>query len=396
MLRECARRAVQNEFKSIIEKEVLELMNLEIFQCSPEGSFETANMRMPLFGIEEPLPSDPPTPWNVFMFKFEDVFIFKNLELLAKDENPDDSAVDQDLISAYNSLIAYIVEKDTHDICLSKVCKAKDGMVPEMSSKTDIAYALAVHLFAPLGGGLCVLDNRSVASPKSCPGGCKRTMQKGPTGIGAMQIWNGFADIFIDQKIPVKIWKEIPEIITDECEEDNDSISDSVSLSGCPTCSSESDFYKHNMDNKSQLCQLIAQTITNSFAQVNKNKQLSPYIIPSFGCSNNRMIIFGYDSEGDVMVKKIDPILLWTCTDNIWHLSVSAVVQIWMYIHFQLLMLPSIAERFETNIKSNFHRMHTIQCFRKYAKCQTRFPPEGSVKLLHTHYSIPTKKMKTN
>ncbi|XP_021371990.1 uncharacterized protein LOC110462378 isoform X2 [Mizuhopecten yessoensis] len=329
MLRQRALRDVQNEFKNIIEKEAknYELMNLEIFNCSPEGSFKSANIRMPLFGIEEPVPTDPPTPWHIFMFEYEDVFNLKNLELLVQDKQPGDSDVDPDLMAAYNSLVDYIA--------------------------------------------------------------------------GAIQIWHGFADILISQKIPLKIWKEVPEIVTNEhdedSEEDSDSVTEGASLSPCAMYSLNIETKKNDLAMKQPLCQLIAQTITNSFAQVNENKQLSQFLIPSFGCSNNQIVIFGYDSENDVLVKKVDPILLWTGADNIWHLSVSAVVQIWMYMHFPLLMLPSLANQYDTNIRSNFHSSHTIEFFRKYSKCQTKgFPHEGGVKLLNTRYSRPTKKLKTN
>ncbi|XP_021371991.1 uncharacterized protein LOC110462378 isoform X3 [Mizuhopecten yessoensis] len=189
MLRQRALRDVQNEFKNIIEKEAknYELMNLEIFNCSPEGSFKSANIRMPLFGIEEPVPTDPPTPWHIFMFEYEDVFNLKNLELLVQDKQPGDSDVDPDLMAAYNSLVDYIAGKEAHDVCLSKVCKTRDGNLPASSSETDIAYSLAVHLFAPLTVGACILDNHSRAWPKSCPGGCNGTVQKGPTGIGQIR-----------------------------------------------------------------------------------------------------------------------------------------------------------------------------------------------------------------
>lgn len=148
---------------------------------------------------------------------------------------------------------------------------------------------------------------------------------------------------------------------------------------------------------KQPLCQLIAQTITNSFAQVNENKQLSQFLIPSFGCFNNQIVIFGYDSENDVLVKKIDPIVLWTESDNVWHLSISAIVQIWMYIYFPLLMLPSLAKGYDNNIQSNFHKCHTINFFRKYSKCHTNgFLRYGGSELLRAQFMIPTKKMKTD
>ncbi|XP_069122928.1 uncharacterized protein [Argopecten irradians] len=403
MARQRALREVQNELKNIIDKEAnkCELMHLEIFHCNPEGSFKSATFRMPLFGIAEPVPSDPPSPWNSFIFQFEDVFDFKNLELLRNVENSDDSRskVDSNLLSAYDSLVDYITEKEAHDLCLSKVCKSIDGNLS--SSETEIAYALAVHLFAPLNGGSCVLDNHSKSWPKCCPGGCKGVVQKGPTGLGAVQIWHGFADIVISQKIPLQIWKNVPEGFTDaqneDTEVDSDSGTEDASLPLHSMYSWNDEVNKSDFAMKQPLCQLIAQTITNSFAQVNENKQLSQFLIPSFGCFNNQIVIFGYDSENDVLVKKIDPIVLWTESDNVWHLSISAIVQIWMYIYFPLLMLPSLAKRYDNNIQSNFHKCHTINFFRKYSKCHTNgFLRYGGSELLRAQFMIPTKKMKTD
>ncbi|XP_033746275.1 uncharacterized protein LOC117331579 [Pecten maximus] len=401
MLRQRALRDVRIEFKNIIDKEAkeCELMHLEIFHCNSEGSFESATFRMPLFGIAEPVPSDPPTPWTSFIFQFGDVFNFKNLELLLNVENSDDSRskVDPDLFAAYNLLVDYIADKEAHDVCLSNVCKSTDGSLPTSSSETDMAYALACHLFMPLTGGSCVLDNHSRSWPRSCPGGCKGIAQKGPTGVGAVQIWHGFADILIDKKIPLMIWKEVPDVLTDEKREDTLGDSESVaadeSLSRCSLYSLNVEVKRYEQPH----CQLIAQTITNSFAQVNENKRLSEFLIPSFGCCNNEIVIFGYDCENDVLVKKIDPIALWTEVDDVWQLSISAIVQIWMYIHFPLMMLPSLAKSYDNNIQSNFHKCHTIKLFRKYSKCHIKgFSHERSVGLLQAQYMIPTKKMKTD
>jgi len=74
-----------------------------------------------------------------------------------------------------------LTDKDRHKRCLLKINGQKeDGSLP--TTEAEVAYALAVHLFAPLSHNGCVLDSRS--SPKSCPGGCGKTAEKGPTGIG--------------------------------------------------------------------------------------------------------------------------------------------------------------------------------------------------------------------
>lgn len=386
---------IQNEFRKIINKiaRTYELVNLEIFNCFAEGNFKNANIRMPLLGIEKTVPSDPPTPWIINTIEFDDVFDLRILEALTKIDTLDDKTMDPNLMLAYKSLVNYIAEKEKHDLCLSRICKAQDGSLPEPSSETDIAYALGVHLFGPLTGGSCVVDNHSRS--KSCPGGCKATAQKGPTGIGAVQIWHGFADIIVNHKIPVKVWKEVTDVCTAGLDRDSDESSDSETDES-PGSTYSSDI----MSMKQPLCQLIAQTITNSFAQVNQNKQLSNFLIPAFGCSNKQVVIFGYDSENDILVKKIDPILLWTGTDDDrWHLSVSAVVHIWMYIHFQLLMIPSLTKRCETNIQSNFHKCNTVELFRRYSRCHTKqFPLEERINLLSSpHTRIrPVKKIKLN
>lgn len=67
--------------------------------------------------------------------------------------------------------------------------------------------------------------------------------------------------------------------------------------------------------------QIIAECITNGFAQVNMNKKNS-------GCTSEIALIFLYDSENDILLQSCRPIELWK-TEGVLNLKV--VVRMWLF-----------------------------------------------------------------
>lgn len=57
--------------------------------------------------------------------------------------------------------------------------------------------------------------------------------------------------------------------------------------------------------------QIIAEAITNAFTQVNRNKALSGWLIPTFGCTLDHIVVFLYDPKNDVLLQLIHKLSIW-------------------------------------------------------------------------------------
>ncbi|KAK3096040.1 hypothetical protein FSP39_022360 [Pinctada imbricata] len=96
--------------------------------------------------------------------------------------------------------------------------------------------------------------------------------------------------------------------------------------------------------------QIMAETITNAFAQINANSVLKGLMIPSFGCTQDHVVIFLYDPENDI--------LLQTNLINLFEvpgqLSVSAIIEVWMFLNFAELLKPDLAKKYKFE-SAKFH-----------------------------------------
>lgn len=85
--------------------------------------------------------------------------------------------------------------------------------------------------------------------------------------------------------------------------------------------------------------QLIAETITNAFAQTNVNTDLLGLPIPAFGCLLDKIYVYSYDCRSDILLKKIN--VLKIDEEN---LTPVTIVKIWLYIHFSLFMRSDLTD----------------------------------------------------
>lgn len=74
---------------------------------------------------------------------------------------------------------------------------------------------------------------------------------------------------------------------------------------------------KNNKSNEQTLLnmhaidQIVAESITNAFAQVNMNKPLSGWLIPTFRCTSEHVNVFLYDPVNDILLQSIELLQLW-------------------------------------------------------------------------------------
>ncbi|KAK3099594.1 hypothetical protein FSP39_006689 [Pinctada imbricata] len=193
---------------------------------------------------------------------------------------------------------------------------------------------------------------------------CNKKVEEGCTAIGLAFAWHGNADICLDERIPVLVTStEIDDGIDDEdaicsCFEDdkNDEAvqppeakklksSDTADIEEVKNKSSRDVLFRLNV-----IDQIIAGTITNAFAQVNRSKCLSGTFIPTFGCCYDYFIIVMYDPDNDVLLQS-NLIKLWGCYGQ---LDISAVVLVWMYLNFTQFIRPDLAKKYSFN-QSRFH-----------------------------------------
>ncbi|XP_069100925.1 uncharacterized protein [Argopecten irradians] len=335
-----------------------ELAFQEIFNCSAScggSEFTKAVFRMPYFGIFERQKSDPREPWMSTLCRTKDIFDYNILSKLV-----DDPDFDDEVKLTYADLKKFIEDKTQHEACLQKLRQSltSEGVLTE----TDVAYALAVHVYAPLSNKQtsCILNSHTKGFPMSCPGGCGRSVTKGTTGIGAVQTWHGYADVITNNAVPVKFFFDEPyDLNTDEeLQEKNDS---KDSLDSFPE--TRLGFYQ----SEDPISEILALTITNSFAQVNRDSSLKNGLIPSIACSMEDVMLFCYDSESDLLACVPEHFRLWSRT-NTQQFDLASIVRIWLYMNFRTFMLPSVSDRFLIE-KSNFHKIAPLRHYKHYTKC---------------------------
>lgn len=117
--------------------------------------------------------------------------------------------------------------------------------------------------------------------------------------------------------------------------------------------------------------QLIAQTITNAFSQVNKTPALSGWLIPTIGCTLDHVTALFYDPKNDVLLQSVDRIPIWGFNG----LHIPSIVQIWMFLNFTVFTSKDLADAYELN-RSNFHShaKNRLKDFRKM-RCGKAFKP---------------------
>ncbi|XP_033757747.1 uncharacterized protein LOC117340080 [Pecten maximus] len=361
--------------KDVIDerKNVQEMMTLQILSCNCFGgchftdAFVTTQEKLSMFSKLSP------SGEKANGLYFQHVWDIPKLSRLIHEkqrEEEDTSCIQSTkrprLLSveeknAYVCLQTYLNDIDIHQNSLEKVL---DGATA--CSKSDVVKVVDAHLFGPLSGGNCYIDNRMESSACSC--GCGKQLKGGPTGLGVEYTWHGYADIFINQTVPVAVWSELEQPEPDSYIPDSEE-----QWQGLPSDIQEVEDKKvrdafPETNPKSAACsRLMAQTITNAFAQVNQNEQLAGLAVPAFGCTPSNLMFYAYDCKNDVLLRKIFGV-------NFVHKQslAEAAVLVWLHLNFTVFMkedVTSIEAHPELeNFKSKFCINDSIRSWYKNVK----------------------------
>lgn len=109
--------------------------------------------------------------------------------------------------------------------------------------------------------------------------------------------------------------------------------------------------------------QLIAETITNAFSQMNSTKALTGWPIPTIGCTIDHVVVFMYDPNNDVLLQSMEPCSCWQ-TEKI--LDLTTVIFIWLMLNFPIFMCKNLVNEYEFDT-SNFHKLAETK-LRRYQK----------------------------
>ncbi|XP_033763517.1 uncharacterized protein LOC117344797 [Pecten maximus] len=223
-------------------------------------------------------------------------------------------------------------------------------------SKREVIKALNVHLFSPLSGGNCVIDVNVMEEDNCvCSCGCSTPVHAGPTGIGVESCWHGFVDMVVSGN----------ELVNTVQTSD---LTEKVKMVvGVKT--------KENLLDSRFQSSVIAETITNSFAEVNRNPAVSGLPIPAFGCTPDEILVFAYDCRNDMLLKKMVDLKLF-------HNDVKSatIVMLWLYINFTSFMRRDVTDTltkpFLSEFTSEFCSSRQIEsCYRKVTSATPEFYP---------------------
>jgi hypothetical protein len=137
----------------------------------------------------------------------------------------------------------------------------------------------------------------------------------------------------------------------------------SRSSSGVSLCIEVKARNRSSLTNLNVIDQVIAQTITNAFSQVNKTPALSGWLIPTFGCTLDNVIVLFYDPKNDVLLQCVHKIPIWGRRDCFY---IPSIVQIWILLNFTVFTFKDLADDYELN-SSNFHGLakNKLEDYRK-------------------------------
>ncbi|KAJ8321691.1 hypothetical protein KUTeg_000162, partial [Tegillarca granosa] len=208
---------------------------------------------------------------------------------------------------------------------------------------------LAQHLFSQLvPSKKYMVDQNAKQLPNFCLCSCKAKIISGKTGIGPGATWHGNADILLDQTMAVAV-------IDDD--DGNDE-------------SSEEEFgepERKKTKNKKTFDQIVSETITNAFAQVNMNNCLEGWLIQTFGCTSDFAYVFLYDPVNDLLMHSCPLLDLWPSPGT---LNMRSVITLWLFLNFSTFISKNLSEKFYLS-ESGFHKI-VKEKLAFYKKIQTR------------------------
>ncbi|XP_033728989.1 uncharacterized protein LOC117318099 [Pecten maximus] len=188
--------------------------------------------------------------------------------------------------------------------------------------EASITEVLNTHLFSHLAVGDCVIDDNISTSGK-CSCGCGVDVKRGNNFLGLDLTWHGNVNMMINGVLPLTVLED----------EDNTFKFEEQDLKWSSTDDMKKDISELSLKHKTFKSQLIAETITNAFAQTNANVDLLGLPIPAFGCTPDKICVYSYDCKNDILLKKMDILKI-----DEEHLTALTIVKIWLYLNFSLFM----------------------------------------------------------
>ncbi|XP_033752299.1 uncharacterized protein LOC117336057 isoform X1 [Pecten maximus] len=263
---------------------------------------------------------------------------------------------------AFLTLFHFLDEKKKHEQAIEKLLTS----VPQTSrSKETIMVALAHHLFSQLvPGNKYEVDKYANQLPKECDCGCKAMICKGDTSVGSDGTWHGRVDIVLNHTIAVAVLKDQPN--SDDEDEYNDTDEEGPPSKQRKACKNDTVLLERKVLNK-----VLAEAITNSFAQVNiHEKTLSHFLIPTFGATSEHITICLYDSENDYLLHIKDELLLWKPIGVAKQLNVRTLVVIWLFLNFSIFTHKKLHTLINLD-KSGLHD-ELLECLELYKNTETK------------------------
>ncbi|XP_061195594.1 uncharacterized protein LOC133203824 [Saccostrea echinata] len=199
---------------------------------------------------------------------------------------------------------------------LIKFLKEGEKVNMDFENENDATSMLANHLFAKLA--TCsdyTIDQHFKRGGNKCACGienCVLTGDYGDTSIGNPHVWHGNVDIIIKS-----------DIIIQNLEDKQDEM-----------CKKSPAEVKSKNNPLSVNAKLVAETIVFSFLQKKRHPELSNFLIPCVGISDNAIILMFYDSEHDVLLES-SPVPLYLESES--RFSVEAVFIAWLAVNYRFL-----------------------------------------------------------
>ncbi|XP_033748689.1 uncharacterized protein LOC117333487 [Pecten maximus] len=266
-----------------------------------------------------------------------------------------------DVCQSFLVLLNFLRDKKSHERGIGKLIASDPSTT---SKETQIMTGLAHHLFSQLVPNKTYeIDENIKNLPKTCCCGCNSNICGGDTSIGTRGTWHGRVDIMVNDTVAVAIGKEPTDNGEEEDEDDDENDNEPQSKrkkvemdQECENCVEFESSSKCEIDlfSGNTFQQLLAKTITNGFAQVNRNRStLSNFLIPTFGVTSDHVSICLYDPENDCLLHIDKELKLWTWGD-FEQLEPVTIIIIWLFLNFTVLTKKNLAS--EANLqKSGLH-----------------------------------------
>ncbi|XP_045214456.2 uncharacterized protein LOC123564747 isoform X2 [Mercenaria mercenaria] len=191
---------------------------------------------------------------------------------------------------------------------------------------------LGAHIFSSLALGGIVKMKNTTGQAEECPCSCGMILSAGNTGIGHKKVWHGFPDLLVNHTAVTVTRRTID--VDESREEYRPSTSKRIRLEKMESV--ESEYEACNKQNTLYgidfSAQLISQAITHGFAQRKKYNFVN-CLVPTIGFTLNRLLIYLYDPDRDILLRRKDRLELMDQNDC---LILPAVVELWFILNLHL------------------------------------------------------------